>query len=68
MKKKPPVTYRYDSSLFPALELDGQNSAREQSEPILANLGQQRAEIRPARECPGLESALPDRLAAASIA
>ena len=28
-KKKPPVTYRYDSSLSPALDWDGQNSARE---------------------------------------
>ena len=25
--KKPPVTYRYDSSLSPALEWDGQNGA-----------------------------------------
>ena len=28
-KKKPPVTYRYDSSLSPALEWDGQNGARD---------------------------------------
>jgi adenine-specific DNA-methyltransferase len=28
-KKKPPATYRYDSSLSPALEWDGQNAARE---------------------------------------
>ncbi len=28
-KKKPPKTYRYDSSLSPALDWDGQNSARE---------------------------------------
>ena len=28
-KRKPPVTYRYDSSLSPALEWDGQNHARE---------------------------------------
>jgi adenine-specific DNA-methyltransferase len=28
-KKKPPATYRYDSSLSPALDWDGQNSARE---------------------------------------
>jgi hypothetical protein len=27
-KKKPPVTYRYFSSLSPALEWDGQNGAR----------------------------------------
>ena len=31
-KKKPPVTYRYDSSLLPALDWDGQNSAREEGE------------------------------------
>ena len=28
-KKKPPATYRYDSSLSPSLEWHGQNSARE---------------------------------------
>lgn len=28
-KKKPPVTYRYDSSLSPSMEWDGQNSARD---------------------------------------
>jgi adenine-specific DNA-methyltransferase len=31
-KKKPPKTYRYDSSLSPALEWDGQNPARELGE------------------------------------
>ena len=31
-KKKPPKTYRYDSSLSPALEWDGQNPAREKRE------------------------------------
>jgi adenine-specific DNA-methyltransferase len=35
-KKKPPATYRYDSSLSPALEWDGQNSARELGEFLLA--------------------------------
>ena len=35
-KKKPPVTYRYDSSLSPSLEWDGQNAAREQGEWLLA--------------------------------
>jgi adenine-specific DNA-methyltransferase len=34
-KKKPPVTYRYDSSLSPALAWDGQNSARELGEWLL---------------------------------
>ena len=37
-KKKPPVTYRYDSSLSPALEWDGQNPAREQGEALIAKL------------------------------
>jgi adenine-specific DNA-methyltransferase len=35
-KKKPPVTYLYDSSLSPSLEWDGQNSARELGEFLLA--------------------------------
>ncbi|SRR6266446_8636720 len=39
-KKKPPQTYRYDSSLSPELAWDGQNPAREQGE----------AAIREARE------------------
>ena len=34
-KKKPPVTYRYDSSLSPALNWDGQNGARELCEWLL---------------------------------
>ncbi len=37
-KKKPPATYRYDSSLSPALDWDGQNSAREQGEAILKQI------------------------------
>ena len=37
-KKKPHVTYRYDSSLSPALEWDGQNPAREQGEALIAKL------------------------------
>lgn len=35
-KKKPPVTYRYDSSLSPALEWDGQNSSHEMGEWLIA--------------------------------
>jgi hypothetical protein len=35
-KKKPPVTCRYDSSLSPGLDWDGQNSAREQGEEQLS--------------------------------
>lgn len=34
-KKKPPVTYRYDSSLSPALEWDGQNGARDVADFLL---------------------------------
>ena len=37
-KKKPPATYRYDSSLSPALDWDQQNPAREQAEAKLAVL------------------------------
>src|SRR5262245_32299271 len=34
-KKKPPQTYRYDSSLAPSLEWDGQNAAREEAEALI---------------------------------
>src|SRR5579862_71617 len=34
-KKKPPQTYRYDSSLSPALDWDGQHGARELGEWLL---------------------------------
>ncbi|HAM58638.1 MAG TPA: hypothetical protein DCQ64_25790 [Candidatus Rokubacteria bacterium] len=34
-KKKPPATYRYDSSLSPALDWDGQNAGRELGEWLL---------------------------------
>jgi adenine-specific DNA-methyltransferase len=37
-KKKAPKTYRYDSSLSPALDWDGQNSARELGEWLLAQI------------------------------
>lgn len=37
-KKKPPKTYRYDSSLSPALDWDGQNSARERGEALIKRL------------------------------
>ncbi len=37
-KKKAPATYRYDSSLSPALEWDGQNLARELAEAKIAAL------------------------------
>lgn len=35
-KKKPPVTYRYDSSLSPSLDWDGQNPTRELGEWLIA--------------------------------
>jgi adenine-specific DNA-methyltransferase len=37
-KKKPPKTYRYDSSLSPALDWDGQNPAREQGEALIRQI------------------------------
>jgi adenine-specific DNA-methyltransferase len=37
-KRKPPKTYRYDSSLSPALDWDGQNSARGLGEWLLAQI------------------------------
>ena len=37
-KKRPPQRYRYDSSLAPALEWDGQNPAREQGEELIAKI------------------------------
>jgi adenine-specific DNA-methyltransferase len=39
-KKKTPKTYRYDSSLSPSLEWDGQNGARELGEWLLALIEQ----------------------------
>jgi adenine-specific DNA-methyltransferase len=37
-KRKPPATYRYDSSLSPALDWDGQNAAREQGEAAIKDI------------------------------
>jgi adenine-specific DNA-methyltransferase len=37
-KKKAPATYRYDSSLSPALDWDGQNSARENGEALIRRI------------------------------
>lgn len=37
-KTKPPQKYRYDSSVSPALDWDGQNSAREQGEALLREI------------------------------
>ena len=44
-KKKPPATYRYDSSLSPALDWDQQNPAREQAEAKLAALADRLAKL-----------------------
>ena len=46
-KKKPPVTYRYDSSLSPALDWDGQNGARELGEWLLGVIEQAAAQPAP---------------------
>src|SRR5947209_5137045 len=45
-KKKPPQRYRFDSSLSPALDWDGQNAAREQGERQLALLRAKVEELR----------------------
>jgi adenine-specific DNA-methyltransferase len=39
-KKKPPATYRYDSSLSPKLDWDGQNPAREMGDWLLGLIAQ----------------------------
>src|SRR5438132_1707150 len=44
-KKKPPQTYRYDSSLSPELQWDGQNSGREQAEAALRQLSENLEQI-----------------------
>ncbi len=48
-KTKPPQTYRYDSSLSPALDWDGQNAAREQGETLLAEIAAQTARLKTAK-------------------
>ena len=45
-KKKPPKTYRYDSSLSPALDCDAKNPAREQGEALIAQLERHIEELR----------------------
>jgi len=37
-KKKPPATYKYDSSLAPEMNWDGQNPAREEGEALIARI------------------------------
>lgn len=48
-KKKPPATYKYDSSLSPAMDWDGQNAAREQGEALIAEIAEQTARLRAAK-------------------
>jgi adenine-specific DNA-methyltransferase len=62
-KKKPPVTYRYDSSLSPAMDWDGRNPAREQAERILSELTERVADLRAVVEDPELDPDLRGRLA-----
>ncbi len=47
-KKKPPATYRYDSSLSPALEWDDRNHARDEREKLIARLGVELQSLRAA--------------------
>jgi adenine-specific DNA-methyltransferase len=47
-KKKPPEKYRYDDSLAPSLEWDGQNPARERGEEQIALTEQELAEAQKA--------------------
>lgn len=47
-KKKSPNTYRYDSSLSPALEWDAGHPAREQGEALIAQLERHVEELRTA--------------------
>ncbi len=48
-KKKPPTTWRYDSSLSPALDWDGQNGAPELGEWLLARISDAAALLAPHR-------------------
>jgi adenine-specific DNA-methyltransferase len=66
-KKKPPQKYRYDSSLAPALNWDGQNPAREQGEALLEELSRGLAQI-DADLKKGLISVDPQSSAAESLA
>jgi len=56
-KKKPPSTYRYDSSLSPALDWDGQNHAREVGEWLIA-VGRKAAALPPPHQFPTPEEFL----------
>src|SRR5438128_6841045 len=45
-KKKPPQKYKYDSSLSPELQWDGQNAAREEAEQRIATAIEQLSQVR----------------------
>src|SRR5438093_11301872 len=45
-KKKPPQKYKYDSSLSPELQWDGQNAAREEAEQRMATAIEQLSQVR----------------------
>jgi|SRR5208337_2296102 len=66
-KKKPPVTYRYDSSLSPALDWDGQNSARELGEQQLSVISSQLSVLREKLVAQRLSSSPPRRAAVPPI-
>ena len=53
-KKKPPVTYRYDSSLSPTLDWDGGNGARELGEWLLGVIART-SRLEPPHELPEAE-------------
>lgn len=57
-KRKPPVTYRYDTSLSPSLEWDGENGVRERGEWLLA-LIDETSRLPPPHEFAGLGFAIP---------
>jgi adenine-specific DNA-methyltransferase len=66
-KKKPPVTFRYDSSLSPALDWDGQNPAREQGEEQLLVISSQLSVLREKLVAQRSSSSPPRRAAAPPV-
>ena len=55
-KKKPAAAYRFDSSLAPSLEWDGQNPGREQGEAKIAALEKQIARLSAILDSAGTEA------------
>src|SRR5437899_6775693 len=65
-KKKPPQSYRYDSSLSPSLEWGGQNPARETGEALvkeIADCGLRIAELSKQPPSPERDKEILDRRA-----